>query len=68
MKACQTCGGTGSIVISSSCSKCRGTGEIIDYDDDGNEVMYACFSCEYGLVFNEEVCNLCAGKGTISQY
>ena len=66
MKTCETCGGTGSIVISSPCSKCRGTGEIIDYDDDGNEIMYACFSCEYGLVFNEEVCDHCTGKGTIS--
>jgi DnaJ-class molecular chaperone len=68
MKTCETCGGTGSIVISSPCSKCRGTGEIMGYDDDGNEVMSACFSCEYGLVFTEQVCDLCTGKGTIGKY
>jgi DnaJ-class molecular chaperone len=68
MKTCETCRGTGSIVISSPCDKCRGTGEIIDYDDDGNEVMYTCFSCEYGFIFNEQVCDLCAGKGTIKKF
>lgn len=68
MKSCEICGGTGSIVVSSPCSKCRGTGEIIDYDDDGNEVMRACFSCEYGLVFDAHECDFCAGKGEIRDY
>jgi RecJ-like exonuclease len=68
MKICETCEGTGSIVVGSPCSECRGTGEIIDYDKDGNEVLHVCFSCEYGLVFNEHVCNSCAGKGEIKSY
>jgi RecJ-like exonuclease len=65
MKACETCGGTGSIVVGFLCGNCHGTGEIIDYDEDGNEVLGACLSCEYGLVFNEQVCESCAGKGEI---
>jgi RecJ-like exonuclease len=65
MNTCEICGGTGSIVVSSSCRKCHGTGEIIDYDDDGNESIYACSFCEYGLVFNEQVCDFCSGKGAI---
>ncbi len=65
MATCGTCGGSGSITVSSICQMCSGTGEIISYDDDGIEIMVHCSNCEYGMIYTEQACRTCGGTGAV---
>ena len=65
MATCENCGGTGSITISATCQRCSGTAEIIIYDSDGNEGLEVCSNCEDGLIYIEQTCHICKGKGVI---
>jgi RecJ-like exonuclease len=63
MAKCSVCHGAGSITTSKQCTECPGTGEILGWDKDGNERLEMCPHCEYGLIYAEEVCRFCNGKG-----
>ena len=65
MLRCETCGGSGTILISSICRTCSGTAEIITYDDDGTENMEICPNCEDGLIYTNETCDICGGTGKV---
>ena len=65
MLRCETCSGSGTILISSICQTCSGTAEIITYDDDGTEGMEICPNCEDGLIYTDETCSMCGGTGEV---
>ncbi len=64
MLKCEICSGTGTLSLIVSCRKCQGTGEIITCDDDGNDSLEACTSCEDGIIYTEVTCDACHGTGT----
>lgn len=65
MARCETCNGAGAITTRSTCTLCQGTAERVGYDDDGNETLKLCPNCEDGLMFIEEACPACGGKGEV---
>ncbi|MFL5629176.1 MAG: hypothetical protein ACJ788_26650 [Ktedonobacteraceae bacterium] len=66
MLKCESCGGSGSIMIGATCHLCNGTAEVIVYDDDGSEKMINCSNCDFGLVYIEETCRYCRGTGEVA--
>ena len=65
MARCQTCNGAGAVTHGATCTRCKGTGELVGYDDDGNEQIELCPDCEFGVIFAEESCPTCGGKGEV---
>lgn len=37
----------------------------MSWDDDGNEQLGICPHCEFGLIFVEDSCSACGGKGEV---